>query len=368
MAGSVESQELDEIRSLARDFAQAELRPHVEQWDHERSTGDALKSQLAELGFFGMTIPERFGGMDLPRATSIAIMEELANGEASVALTLALHAKAATLLLEHGTDTQQTAWLERMTTGDAIACLAFSEDSGADVAYITTTAQRTAGGYAISGTKRWVSNGSNAGFALVLAKVDGDKPGIFVVDMTASGVSVTGRDDTLGLRPLPINTITFSNVAVGADALLGGVADAATQLKQANTFEQLCIAAIASGIAKAALEHATGYANVREQFKTPLREFEGIQFKLADMATGTAAAAALLQQAALTGDEQQARMAKLFATTTAMEVTTQAVQVYGGYGYMRDYPVEKLMRDAKAMEILGGPNELLRVTVAEALY
>jgi alkylation response protein AidB-like acyl-CoA dehydrogenase len=368
MAGSVESQELDEIRSLARDFAQAELRPHVEQWDHERSTGDGLNAQLAELGFFGMTIPERFGGMELPAASSVAIIEELAYGEASVALALTLHAKAANIVVEHGTDAQRSALLERMATGDAMTCLAFAEDTGADVASITTTARRTASGYTVNGVKRWVTNGLNATYAFVLAKVDGDTPAIFIVDMSSSGVKLGERDDTLGLRPLPIGTITFENVDVAEDALLGGSADATAQLNDASTFERLCIAAIATGISRAARDHAVGYANVREQFQTPLRQFEGIQFKLADMATCTAAASALLNSAAQSGDEQQARMAKLFATTTAMDVTTQAVQVYGGYGYMRDYPVEKLMRDAKAMEILGGANELLRVAVAEALY
>jgi alkylation response protein AidB-like acyl-CoA dehydrogenase len=386
MTGSVESQELDEIRSLARDFALAELRPHVEQWDHERSTGDALNTHLAALGFFGISIPERFGGMELPLPSVVAIIDELAAGEASVALMLSMHARAAKLILDHGTDAQRAAWLERMSTGDALACIAIAEENaGSDIASIAATAKRTKDGFVINGEKRWVSNGSNATFALVLAKVDGGEAGIFLVEMNNPGVSVGAREDTLGLRPLPINTVTFKDCLVGADALLGGAdadaranagtdaganagANGAAQLEATASFDRLTIAAIATGIARAALEHAIGYANIREQFGQPLRTFEGIQFKLADMATCTAAASALLRQAAQSDDAQQTLMAKLFATTTAMEVTTQAVQIYGGYGYMRDYPVEKLMRDAKGMEILGGANELLRVAVAEALY
>ncbi len=364
----MESQELAEIRSMARDFAQTELRPNVERWDHERATDDALAAHLGELGFLGMSMPERFGGMELGRDAVAAILQELAWGEASVALSLAIHARAALLLLERGTDAQQAAWLERLASGSAIACLALAEDhAGSDLGSMTTVATRTADGYAITGAKRWVSNGTHATVALVLAKVD-DAAGLFIVELDNAGVTRGAREDTMGLRPLPIIRLQLQDCVVGADALVGGKPDASLQLDATSSFDSLSIAAISVGIAQAALEHATGYANVREQFGQPLRAFEGIQFKLADMATQTAAAAALLGTAAKSGDTQWTSMAKVFGSETAMEVTTQAVQVYGGYGYMRDYPVEKLMRDAKAMEIMGGANELLRVTVAAALY
>jgi alkylation response protein AidB-like acyl-CoA dehydrogenase len=376
MAGADEH-ELDEIRSLAREFAQAELRPHVEKWDHERTVGDALHAQLGELGFFGVVIPERFGGMELALPSVAAIIEELAYGEASVALSMAMHAGAASLLLQAGSEAQKAAWLEKMASGDVLACFAIAEDAGSDAASIATTATRNADGFVLNGVKRWVSNGSYATFAFVLAKVDGGQPAMFLVEMNNAGVTVGARDDTLGLRPLPINTVTFKDCRVSADAMLGGAAAAsaaassdagASSHVHGAPSEQILIAAISVGIARAALDHATEYASVREQFGQPLRAFEGIQYKLADMATSTAAASALLQQAAQSGDAQQAAMAKLFASTTATEVTRQAVQVYGGYGYMRDYPVEKLMRDSKAMEMLGGTNELLRVAVAHTLY
>jgi alkylation response protein AidB-like acyl-CoA dehydrogenase len=386
-AVTVESQELAEIRSLARDFAHAELRPGVERWDHERAHDPALRAHLAEIGFYGVVVPERFGGMELDAPSTAAILQELAWGEPSVALALAIHARAAMLILEHGTDEQKTGWLERLATGEAVACLALAEeDAGSDLDAITTTARRTDDGFTINAEKRWVTNGTDANVAIVLAKLDGANA-LFLVDPASAGVERGKREDTLGLRSLPIITLTLKECRVGADALLGGKAgsagsagsaanagtagsagNAAAQLATSATFERLAIAAIALGIAESALEHAIGYANVREQFGQPLRAFEGIQFKLADMATRTAAASALVRAAALSSDAQQTLMAKLFSTETAMEVTTQAVQIYGGYGYMRDYPVEKLMRDAKAMEILGGANELLRVAVAEALY
>ncbi|HEX6695028.1 MAG TPA: acyl-CoA dehydrogenase family protein [Longimicrobiales bacterium] len=366
-AAEAESPEQAEIRALARDFAASELRPHVERWDHERRIDEAVRAQLAELGFFGISIPDRFGGMGLDDAAVSAIVQELAWGEPAVALVVSLQVQASGLLVQHGTDDQRTTWLERMATGDAHACLAFAEDAGAEAEELRTTAQRAGDGYVLNGTKRWVTGAADATFALVLARVD-EGQGIFLVPMDASGVSIGQADDTLGLRSLPITSLILKDCAVPADSLLGGTAAAADQMASVAMHDQLCIASIAAGIAEAASEYAIGYANEREQFGRKLRTFEGIQFKLAGMTTRTAAARALLASAALSGDAQRTRMAKVFSTETAMDVTTQAVQVYGGYGYMRDYPVEKLMRDAKAMEMLGGANELLRVAVAEALY
>ena len=366
-AAEAETPEQAEIRALARDFAASELRPHVERWDHERRIDDAVRAQLAELGFFGITIPDAFGGMGLDDGAVSAIVQELAWGEPAVALMVTLQAHAAGLLVEHGTDAQRGTWLERMSGGDAHACLAFAEDSGAEAEELRTTANRAGDGYVLNGTKRWVTGAADAAFALVLARIDAGQ-GIFLVPLDAASVTVGKAEDTLGLRSLPIASLTLQDCAVPADSLLGGTAAAADQLAAVAMRDQLCIASIALGIAEAASEYAIGYADEREQFGRKLRTFEGIQFKLAGMTIRTAAARALLASAARSGDAQRARMAKVFSTETAMDVTTQAVQVYGGYGYMRDYPVEKLMRDAKAMEMLGGANELLRVAVAEALY
>ena len=367
MMAEVESQELSEVRAMAREFAQAELRPHVERWDHERAIDSALHGQLGQLGFFGMVVPERFGGMELDMTAVVAILEEIAAGEPAVALTLALQSHAALLLLEHGTDAQRNEWLERLAGGDALACMALAEDADSDPVRAAARAANVADGYRLSGTKRWVTNGAAAQLAFVLAQVDG-ATGLFLTDLDATGIERGPRDDTLGLRALPIITLALKDVPLAAATLLGGKADAVAQLQSTARFEQLAVAAIATGIAAAATEHATGYADVREQFGTALRTFEGIQFILAEMATRTAAARALLREAAKSDVAQHTAMAKLFCSETAMSVTTQAVQVYGGYGYMRDYPVEKLMRDAKGLEIIGGANEHMRVAIAESLY
>ena len=275
-----------EIRQMARQFAQSDVRPHVEKWDHEGAIPPEALAQIAELGFFGMLLPEEQGGMAFDTATYAAAIEELAWGEAGLALLVAAANVA-------GSDEVKDACLEML-----------ADDTG----------------------------------------------GMFLVPAKGSGERVS----TLGFRTVEIVRAERSRDAEkSSDVALIGVA------------------AIAIGIAQAALEHARAYADEREQFSTKLRDFEGLQYKLADMATRVAAARALLQAVCVAdgnGNGSGASMAKVFASEAAMWVTTQAVQIFGGYGYMRDYPVEKLMRDAKATEMLEGSNESLRVTIARNLY
>jgi len=363
------TEEKNEIRSLARQFALEQLRPHTERWDHDARVDEAVRAQLAELGFFGMRAPEAHGGMGFALPVYLAALEEIAWGEPAVAMTLAASDTVAALLLRHGSDAQRLAWLERMAAGEIVGAVAVAEDeAGADVQAITTTARRDGDGWRLSGEKRWVTNGSSAGLVLVLARAGDGAPGLFLVPTDVQGWTVVRREVTLGLRPLELVTVRLDDVRVGMDALLGDARAGASALDSVAADARLGIAAVAVGIARAALEHARGYAAERQQFGQPLRAFQGIQFKLADMALRTAAASALLGVAAESGESGVAEMAKVFASETAMWVTTQAVQIFGGYGYMRDYPVEKLMRDAKAMEIVEGTNDVLRVRIAESLY
>lgn len=360
--------DLEEIRTLARDFAQTELRPHTERWDHERSVDVSTFAQLAELGFFGMLVSEPHGGMGFDLAAYAAVLEEIARGEASVAVVVANTTCAAALIERFGTDAQKTEWLERIASGEARATVAIAEEqAGSDASAVETTATPRDVGSALNGTKRWVSSGGEATLAIVYARGESG-PGLYLVPRHTDGYNIGTRDDTLGLRPLELVTVQFENAALEPHALLGSAVDADEQLAGVRSAARAGIAAIAVGIAQAALDHAIEYANVREQFNTKLRNFEGIQFKLADMASRTAAARALLMEATSANDEQRISMAKIFASESAMWVTTQAVQIFGGYGYMRDYPVEKLMRDAKAMEMMEGSNEVIRVEVARELY
>ncbi len=366
--------ERQQVRELARDFARSELRPHVEAWDAARAIDRGVLAQLGELGFFGMLVPEEHGGLGFDLPTYVAVLEELAWGEPSVALTLSIHSVcAASLLLRHGDDAQRERWLPPLASGEAIACFALSEAAaGSDAASIAARARRTQGGWVLDGEKKWVTNGDVAALAVVLARTSEAEGsagiGAFLVPSDAAGLTVAGRETTMGLRPASVVTLRLDGVELGEDALLGEPERGFPYAMEGLDLGRLGVAAQAVGIGRAALEHALAYAAERRQFGRPIRDFEGMQFKLAEMASSLEAARALVAAAAASPSTRLAAMAKLVASETAMAVTTQAVQVFGGYGYMRDYPVEKLMRDAKATEIYEGTNEIQRVVIARELY
>jgi alkylation response protein AidB-like acyl-CoA dehydrogenase len=373
-----------EIRDLARQFAEAELRPHVERWDRDGRLDPAVLTQLGELGFFGMLVPEEHGGMGFDDGTYLVALEGLGWGEPAVALTLSIHsAFAITLLLRHGTVEQKARWLPALATGERIGCFALSEEqAGSDAAAVATTAERDGDQWVLTGEKKWVTNGripgGPAGLAVLIARTGGgsDEAGArgsdglsaFLVPTDMDGWNVVARERTMGIRSLEVVTVRLDGLRLPADALLGGEGQGFRLAMEGLDLGRLGIAAQAVGIGQAALDHALAYGAEREQFGRPIREFEAIQFMLADMATRVAAARALLERAAEERTTGWSAMAKLFASETAMAVTTDAVQIFGGYGYMRDYPVEKLMRDAKATEIYEGTNEIQRVVIARDLY
>lgn len=350
-----------EVRTLARQFAREQLRPNVERWDHERALDGEVMSQLAELGFLGMTVPESFGGMEFDLLTYTVVIEELAWGEPVVALLVARGASVTDLLVRHGSEPLKREWLERLASGDAVACTALA-DAGAHGGIRATT---QADGWRLDGTSGFVVNGGNAQAMLVRAeRSEGGAPELFLVPADSSGFSVVEREATMGFRALDVSCIALEDVRLGEDAALRGARIAAG----GTDLGRLSVAAIALGIAQAALDHAIAYADQREQFGEKLRAFEGIQLKLADMSVRVLAARALVAHAASAPTLAHTAAAKVLASEAAMWVSTQAVQVFGGYGYMRDYPVEKTMRDAKGTELLEGANEELRVLIARELY
>jgi alkylation response protein AidB-like acyl-CoA dehydrogenase len=352
------TQELQEIRGLARDFALAELRPHTESWDAAGSLGDDVVSKLAELGFFGMLVPEAAGGMGFDAATWVAALEELAWGEPAAALLVAHSVLAADYIARFGGDPLKQQRLGALAAGESVGCIAFSEDADE----LQTVATREGDGWRIRGRKRWVSNGTSADVFVVSARADNGTA--LLVVPAGDGVAAARAHSTLGFRAVPLVDVDFDVVVPDSARLDSGASEALAE----DTLGRLSTAAIALGIAQAALDHAVRYSGEREQFGQPIGNFEGIQRKLAEMATRIVAARGLLERAAAEpGEAVLTAMAKLAAAECAMFVTTEAVQVYGGYGYMRDYPVEKLMRDAKATEIMHGPNEAQRVRIAESL-
>lgn len=356
-----------QIRELASDFARGEVRPHLEGWDRDAAMGGELLGQLAELGFFGMALPEEDGGMGFELPTFLVALESLGWGDASVALTVAHAAVAAELLRRHGGSGAAERWLAPIAAGEALACVALA---GADeiAPEAGVAAEPDGDGWKLSGRAEWVSQGANAAVALILAATGEDAWSLFAVPADTDGFRPGERYTTMGLRPLEIVPIDMDGVRLGSDALLGEADRGKQYVEEVLVTARLAVAAISVGIAQAAVEHAQAYAAERQQFGRAIREFEAIRLKLGEMATRTAAARALTLASATAPDRRTAAEAKLFAAGTAMYVTTEAVQIFGGYGYMRDYPVEKLMRDAKAMELLEGTSDGLRLLVTAEMY
>lgn len=371
-------EDLEEVRALAREFAESELRPNAARWDREGAVDDTVWRQLAEMGFFGTLVPEEYGGLGFDLETHTVVVEALASGEPAVALPLALHAAyGARLLLEHGTDEQRERWLPALASGDVVACIAI-HDAGSDYGThaVTTRAEPEGGGWVLNGIKAWVTGGARAGLAVVAARTgesapNGDgagKTALFLVPTDTPGFDVVDRKSTMGFRAVDFATLRLTDVRVSGDALLGDPESLPSVRAAAEDVARVGVAAVATGIACTALEYALEYAAQREQFGRRLKEFEGMQLKLAEMDARVAAGRALVAEAATSPTRRSVALAKIVATEAAMWVTTQAVQVYGGYGYMRHYPVERLMRDARALELCEGPNESLRVLVARELY
>jgi alkylation response protein AidB-like acyl-CoA dehydrogenase len=376
------NEEQREIQRTAREFAEAEIAPHSAAWDRDSYFDRSVITKMGELGFLGMMIPEEFGGLSLPTTTYIVALEEIAASDASVAVAMSVHNSLPTqMLLRWGSDAQKERWLAPMARGELLGAFALSEpEAGSDAASLTTQAVRDGDCWVLNGTKAWVTSGSEADVLIVMARTDspGERRGArgisaFVVTPDLPGFTVGKKEDKMGLRASPTVQLELTNLRVPAGNLLGREGAGFTMAMQSLDNGRLGIAAQAIGIARCALEHATIYAGERRQFGKPIKEFEAIQFKLADMATRIAAARALLYQAAAAKDRgeqitQYSSMSKLFASETAMWVTTQAIQIFGGYGYVKEYPVERLFRDAKVTEIYEGTSEIQRIVIARELY
>ena len=371
-----------EIQALARDFAERELRTRTAAWDVERALDDEVFGKLAQTGFMGMLIPEADGGLGFDFTTYLLVLEELAWGDASVALAVAIHnGPVAGLLRRHGSEAQRTRWLPALAAGEVLGAFALSEPGvGSDAGAILTRAERDGEGWRLNGTKRWVTNGARAGLVVTFARTEDDAVGAFLVPRDTDGYTVSGRETTLGLRASETVTVELSDVRLSADALLGDAAAGLSYALEVLDVGRTGIAAQAVGIARAAMEHAAAYALEREQFGGAIARFGAIQAKLADMAHRIAAGRALAHEAAtaldaarngsghprtgVRGVTSRAAIAKLVASEAATWVADEAIQVHGGYGYMRHYPVEKLLRDAKGTEIYEGTNEIMRKVIA----
>ena len=377
------TEEQREIQRLAREFAQQRIAPHSETWDRDAIFDPAIIDQLGELGFLGMMIPEEYDGLALDTRTYLVALEEIAAVDASIAVAMSVHNSLPTqMLLRWGTEEQKQRYLRPMARGEQLGAFALSEpEAGSDAASLRTQAVRDGDCWVLNGTKAWVTSG-NADNAVILAMARTDSPeerrgarGIstFIVTPDMPGFHVGKKEDKMGLRASPTVQLAFDNLRVSAENLLGQEGQGFIYAMQSLDHGRLGISAQAIGIARAALEHSVRYAGERRQFGQPIKEFEAIQFKLADMATRITAARALLYSAAAAKDRgesitQFSAMSKLMASETAMWTTTQAIQIFGGYGYIKDFPVERLFRDAKVSEIYEGTSEIQRIVIARQLY
>ena len=376
------TEEQKTIQQLAREFAQAEIAPHSDRWDREAIMDHSILDKLAELGFLGMMVPERYEGLALDTVTYLVALEEIAAVDASVAVAMSVHNSLPTqMILQYGSDAQRARYLPAMARGELLGAFALSEpEAGSDAAAMMTQAVRDGDGWILDGTKAWVTSGNDAGVILAMARTDrpGERRGArgisaFIITPELPGFRVGKKENKLGLRGSATVQLAFDQMRVPADRLLGQEGRGFVYAMESLDNGRLGVAAQAVGIARSALEHSTRYAAERRQFGKPIKEFEAIQFKLANMATRITAARALVYSAASAKDRgepitQFSSMSKLFASETAMWVTTEAIQIFGGYGYMKEYPVERLFRDAKATEIYEGTSEIQRIVIARELY
>ena len=366
-----------EIQALAREFAQAEIEPHAAAWDREHRFPRDLFDRLGSLGLMGACVPEEYGGAGADFLSYILLLEELSRGDAGVGVTVAVHTSAVTLpILGFGSDEQKARFVPPLARGEAIGAFALTESgAGSDAGSLRTAATPDGGAWRISGAKQWITNGSHASTFLVFARTDPETAGArgvsaFLLD--AEHVRVTREEEKLGLNSSSTADLVIEDARVDGDRLLHergrGFAVAMTTLDGGR----IGIAAQALGIAQAAFDVARAYALERRQFGQRIADFQAIQWKLADMSTQIDAARLLVYRAAWRKQEglshtEEGAKAKLFASETARRQTAEAIQVLGGYGYTKEFPVERYYRDAKITEIYEGTSEIQRLVIAREL-
>ena len=374
------TEEQNLIRDMVREFAEKEVAPSARIRDEEeRFDRDLMFGRLAELGLTGIIFPEEYGGAGADYLSYAIAVEELSRVCASTGVTLSAHTSlAANPIYLFGSKEQKEKFLAPMARGEKLGAFGLTEPSaGSDAGGTRTTAVRDTDGWLLNGTKIFITNGGDAEVYVVLARTDKDAQkhhGIsaFIVEKGTPGFSFGKKEKKMGIRSSPTMELVFDKCRIPADNLLGEVGHGFKIAMKTLDGGRIGIASQALGIAQGALDAAVAYARERKQFDTPIARFQGVQFQLADMATQTEAARMLVYKAAYRASaglsySSESAMAKLFASETAMKVTTQAVQILGGYGYTREFPVERMMRDAKITEIYEGTSEIQRLVIGTSL-
>jgi butyryl-CoA dehydrogenase len=372
------TEEHDMMRKMIRDFAENQVAPTAAERDEEECFDRSIFEQMAELGLTGIPWPEQYGGAGADYLSYVIAVEELSRVDASIGVTLSAHVSLASWpIYKFGTEEQKQKFLRPLAEGKKMGAYCLTEaGSGSDSAGMRTTAVRDGDHYIINGTKIFITNAGEAEIYIVFAVTQPElnHKGItaFIVEKGTDGFTMGKKEKKLGIRSSPTLAVNFEDVRVPVENRLGEEGQGFKIAMMTLDGGRNGIAAQALGIAQGAYEHARNYAKERNQFGKPIASLQAIQFKLADMATKIEASRLLTYQAAWLEDQglpygKASAMSKVFAGDTAMEVTTEAVQVFGGYGYTREYPVERFMRDAKITQIYEGTNEIQRVVISNFL-
>ncbi len=364
------------LLELTREIATKELAPRVHEAEERAEFPEAVYRLLGKSGLLSLPFPEEYGGGAQPYETYLQVVEEIATAWPSVGVGVSVHGLTANVVATNGSDDLRTEWLPRMLSGDWLGAYCLSEpQAGSDVSSIRTRAVRDGDEYVVTGTKQWISNGSCADYYILFARTSDDpKRGLsaFVVPDGTPGMDFGAPEKKMGLAADVTTQVLFDGARIPAAQLVGDEGAGMKVALSALDAGRLGIAAVATGIAQAALAHAVAYAGERQQFGRPIGELQGLQFLLADMAADVERARATYLMAARLKDAgrpfgRQASIAKLTASDAAMRVTTDAVQVLGGNGYTREYPVERLFRDAKVTQIFEGTNQIQRMVIGRDL-
>ncbi|MCP4115551.1 MAG: acyl-CoA dehydrogenase [Desulfobacteraceae bacterium] len=361
------------IRKTVKEFAENEIKPRVSELDREAEFPFDIMEKMKPLNFFGLQVPREFGGADLDTISYAIVIEEISRVSAAIGLCVTVHNSVGIYpILKFGTREQKQRFVPALAAGESIGAFCLTEaNAGSDAGGVETSAQKTGDEYVINGTKIFVTNGGICGTILVFAVTEGERnlPNVFIVEKDRPGFSVGEIEDLCGMRANPVSSLFFEDCRVPADNLLGKPGQGLKIGLAGLDAGRIGIAAQALGIAQAAFDDSVSYARERQQFNKPISRFQTIQNYLADMATRIDASRLLLYRAAAVKDSgkpfsAEASMAKLHCSATAREVTDLAVQIHGGYGYSKEYDVERYFRDAKVTQIYEGTSEIQKMVIA----
>ncbi len=366
------------IRDMIQEFGERHVKPHLMEWDEQQYFPYEIYEQVGELGLMGVLIPEKYGGAGLGYHEYVTIVSEIAKVDGSLGLSVAAHnSLCAGHILQHGNKKQKEKYLPKLATAEWLGAWGLTEpNTGSDAGAMRTTAEKDGDSWVINGTKNFITNGQSGQVAVVVARTGevGDKHGItaFIVEKGTKGFSVGHKEDKLGMRASETTELVFEDCRVPDENRIGDKGQGFVQAMKVLDGGRISIAALSLGIAKGAYESARSYAKEREQFGRPIGKFQGVSFKLADMKSKIEAAELLTFQAADKKNKDQkttklSSMAKYYASEIAVEVANEAVQIFGGYGYVKDYPVEKYYRDAKLCTIGEGTSEIQKLVIAREL-